>query len=168
MGIQLLIIVSTIAYLSSCTETAPLQRRNTPNFRILSESTEQFLKMTEDGLVRNDASRKDATCFKLRSPGRRQIQLSTVIEGTEYFLAMDSNGEITAISEIDNEIGSGVAYFLTFTRSRCGHGQMCLEMTMGDTQCFLNFNSNHLAANSCSKSAEENREHLMLFERCTL
>ena len=172
MRFQLLAIFLTIAFLlTSCALAAPLLRRSgRQKFRLLSESTEQFLVISEDGLVRNDANKQDATCFEIRRPTSNQVQLSATIEGTEYFLAMGSNGEVTGITEVDDdssESGSGVVYFTTFERFRCPFGRegkrgMCLKMTIGDTQCFLNFNSNHLAANSCSKSAKTNEEALKL------
>ena len=164
MRFQLLAIFLTIAFPTGCALAAPpLQRRSgRQKFRLLSESTEQFLVISEDGLyvVRNDA-RQDATCFEMPS-------ISATIEGTEYFLAKGSNGEVTGITEVDNdssESGSGVVYFTTFERFLCPFGRdgrrgKCLKMTIGDTQCFLNLNSNHLAANSCSMSAKTNEETL--------
>ena len=121
MGFQLLTIFFTITLLSSCALAAPLQRRSARTFRLLSESTTQFLVLSEDGLVRNDASEQDATCFEIRRPTRNQVQLSATIEGTEYFLAMDSNGEVKAISEVDDDSsesasGAPVVYFMTFDR----------------------------------------------------
>ena len=90
-----------------------------------------------------------------------------MIGETEYFLAMDSNGEVTAISEVDDdssaESGSGPVHYQTFKRVLCPFGAarirgMCLKMTIGGNDCFLNFNSNHLPANSCTLSAGKNME----------
>ena len=172
-----LAVFFTIAVLFSSTMSAPLlQRRGALRVILKSESTNQYIRVTEDGLVRNDAGKYtgEATCFEMRRPSLREVEFSTMIGETEYFLAMDSNGEVTAISEVDDdssaEGGSGPVHYQTFKRVLCpfgavGYRGMCLKMTIGDNDCFLNFNSNHLPANSCSLSARKNME-AMIPSRC--
>ena len=146
---------------------APLRRAAGARRFLLKSESQQYIRLTDDGMLRNDAGKYEATCFDVLNPQSGLLKFSTMINNVKYSLAMDSNGEVSAISDDEadsvSESGSGqpaVEYYDTFDLIRCPfrstNGNLrgrCLKNTLANVgDCFLNFNSSNVPAKHCSSS----------------
>lgn len=156
---QLFSICLGIILIISTSTAAPLTVR-------LESRERQLLRVTSDGELRLDGERtgenSEGTCFQVFLPTRDNLMLKTTIEDVDYMVAMDTSGQVVAVSddEMDeSESGSGVTYNTLFHRVRVSRSEMALSMKVEDKQCYLHFDSNtKVAKNACSSEAEENKE----------
>ena len=169
MASQLIAVFAILLVSSSLILAAPLQR---PRKVLLKSESQQFLRVTLDGVLRNDAGRATATCFEMLRPQKDQLMISTTIGDVKHSLVMDSNGEVTTVPEADNvenaegasemsSGSSGFVYYDTFNLIQCPflsttsvRPGKCLKINLDNElgECYLNFNSSNMLAKYCTGS----------------